>query len=72
MFLHVTEGEEAHPVTPLKRVPSLLQQINNQLGGQEGLSMGVKAGAQWKVGALSDALLELLNTKVKTKKRLAF
>lgn len=56
-FLHVTEGEAAHPVTPLKRVASLLQQINNQLGRQEGFSVGVDAGAEGKVGALPDAFL---------------
>ena len=50
-----------HPVAPLKGMPRLLQQVHHHLLGEEGLPMGVDAGAQGQVGALPDPLLQLLD-----------
>lgn len=46
----------------LKGMTCLLQQVDNQLWGQEGLPVGVNDGAKGEVGALSDALLQFLDT----------
>ena len=50
-----------HPVAPFEGVPRLLQQVDHHLLGEEGLPVGVNAGAQGQVGALPDPLLQLLD-----------
>lgn len=45
----------------LKGVTRLLQQVHNQLRGQESLPMGVNDGTEGEVGALSDPLLQFLD-----------
>ena len=42
-------------------MPRLLQQVDHHLLGEEGLPVGVDAGAQGQVGALPDPLLQLLD-----------
>lgn len=51
-----------HLVASLKGVTCLLQEVDHELWRQEGLPMGVNDGAEREVGALSDALLQLLDT----------
>lgn len=45
----------------LKGVSRLLQEVDHQLGRQEGLPVRVDDGAEREVGALPDALLQLLD-----------
>lgn len=50
-----------HPVAALEGVARLLQKVDHHLLGQEGLPVGIDAGAQRQIGALPDPLLQLLN-----------
>lgn len=46
----------------LEGMACLLQQVHHHLLGEEGLSVGVDAGAQGQVGTLPYTLLQLLDT----------
>lgn len=56
------EVEKIHLVASLKGMTRLLQQVDDQFWGEEGLPMGVDAWTQWKIGTLSDPLLQFLDT----------
>lgn len=61
-FLNEKFSLKLHLVASLKGVTCLLQEVDHELWRQEGLPMGVNDGAEREVGALPDALLQLLDT----------